>query len=96
MTTNKTSNIQSEEIIESPITEGIDFSQGEEIKVSNLEKLEYAFDKNTQILGNIYRIGKAKVQDIFDEDKTFKDYILENEALRQKDVDTRTLEVCIR
>ena len=86
--TNKISNIQSEEIIENPLTEGIDFSQGEEIKVSNLEKLEYAFDKNTQILGNIYRIGKAKVQDIFDEDKTFKDYILENETLRKKDVDT--------
>ena len=79
--------VKAETVVENTITEGLDFSQGEEIKVSNLEKLEYAFDKNTQILGNIYRIGKAKVQDIFDEDKSFKDYILENEALRQKDVE---------
>ena len=79
--------VKAEAVVEDTITEGIDFSQGEEIKVSNLEKLEYAFDKNTQILGNIYRIGKAKVQDIFDEDKSFKDYILENEALRQKDIE---------
>ena len=69
-----------------PTEEPISFTGGEDIKVSNLEKLEYAFDKNTQILGNIYRIGKAKVQDIFDDEKGFKDYILENEALRQKDI----------
>jgi GH24 family phage-related lysozyme (muramidase) len=79
--------IKTEVKVEEPVSEGIDFSQGEEIKVSNLEKLEYAFDKNTQMLGNIYRITKAKVQDIFDEDKTFKDYILENEEIRKKEIE---------
>ena len=65
---------------------GLDFSKGEEVKVSNLEKLEYAFDKNTQIIGNVWRISKAKVQDIFDDEKTFKDYILSNRATEEKDI----------
>ena len=78
---------EKEEIPTSNIIDGFDFSEAEEIKVSNLEKLEYAFDKNTQMIGNIFRIGRAKVQDIFDEDKTFKDYILENEATRKKEID---------
>mgnify|MGYP000515854831 CR=1 FL=1 len=30
------------------------FNSAEDVKVSNLEKLEYAFDKNTQIIGNAY------------------------------------------
>ena len=77
---------EKEETPTSSIIDGFDFSEAEEIKVSNLEKLEYAFDKNTQMIGNAYRIGKAKIQDIFDEDKTFKDYILENEAERQQDI----------
>ena len=62
------------------------FNSAEDVKVSNLEKLEYAFDKNTQIIGNAYRIGKAKIQDIFDDDKTFKDYIIQNEDNRQEDL----------
>ena len=49
---------------------------------TNLEKLEYGWDKETMVLGNIFRIGKAKAQDLFDDDKTFKDYILENEKKR--------------
>ena len=32
--------------------------------------------------GNVFRIGKAKVQDLFDDDKTFKDFIVENEKKR--------------
>ena len=51
---------------------------------SSLEKLEYGWDKNQQAFGNIFRIGKAKVQDIFDPDKSFKDYIIENEATRRE------------
>ena len=34
------------------------------------------------VLGNLFRIGKAKVQDLFDDDKTFKDFIIENEKKR--------------
>ena len=76
-----------EALVSTQETEGsLDFSQGEEVKVSNLEKLEYAFDKNTQIIGNVWRISKAKVQDIFDDEKTFKDYILSNRATEEKDI----------
>ena len=77
---------EKEEVPTSTTIEGFDFSQAEKIKVSNLEKLEYAFDKNTQMIGNVFRIGRAKIQDLFDEDKTFKDYIIENEATRQEGI----------
>ena len=39
------------------------------------------------VLGNVFRIGKAKVQDLFDDDKSFKDYILENEKKRLEALD---------
>ena len=73
--------------IEAPTTTLIDkepskLTGGEEIKISNLEKLEYGWDKETMVLGNLFRIGKAKVQDLFDDDKTFKDFIIENEKKR--------------
>ena len=73
--------------IEVPTTTLIDketsnLTGGEEIKISNLEKLEYGWDKETMVLGNLFRIGKAKVQDLFDDDKTFKDFIIENEKKR--------------
>jgi len=54
----------------------------EKPEISNLEKLEYGWDKETMVLGNLFRIGKAKVQDLFDDDKTFKDFIIENEKKR--------------
>ena len=50
--------------------------------ISNLEKLEYGWDKETMVLGNVFRIGKAKIQDLFDDDKSFKDFIIENEKKR--------------
>ena len=51
-------------------------------EISNFERLEYGWDKETMVLGNVFRIGKAKVQDLFDSDKSFKDYIIKNEAKR--------------
>ena len=51
--------VKAKAVVEDTITEGIDFSQGEEIKVSNLEKLEYAFDKNTQIRLPLISSSKA-------------------------------------
>jgi len=59
-----------------------DLTGGEKIEISNLEKLEYGWDKETMFFGNAFRIGKAKVQDLFDDDKTFKDFIVENEKKR--------------
>ena len=49
---------------------------------TNFERLEYGWDRETMVLGNVFRIGKAKVQDLFDSDKSFKDYIIKNEAKR--------------
>ncbi len=64
-----------------------DLTGGEKIEISNLEKLEYGWDKETMFFGNAFRIGKAKVQDLFDDDKTFKDFIVENEKKRIEDFD---------
>jgi len=52
---------------------------------STWEKLEYGFDKETWVAGDALRIARAKLQDVFDPNKTFKDYILENEAARKAD-----------
>ena len=64
----------------------LDFSNAENIEISNLEKLEYGWDKTTNVVGNVFRIGKAKFQDILDDDKTFEDYILLNEKIRQDEI----------
>ncbi len=74
-------NFFSEDKIDSNSLEGFMMS-GEKPEISNLEKLEYGWDKETMVLGNLFRIGKAKVQDLFDDDKTFKDFIIENEKKR--------------
>ena len=39
------------------------FTSGEKPEISNLEKLEYGWDKETMFFGNVFRIGKSKVQD---------------------------------
>ena len=65
---------------------GLDFSNSEAIEISNFEKLEYGWDKTTNVVGNVFRIGKAKFQDVLDDDKTFEDYILLNEKSRQEDI----------
>ena len=61
------------------------FTGGEEIEVSNLEKLEYGWDKNQMVFGNILDIGQNAIQALFDPDKTFQDYAVENEAERLKE-----------
>ena len=86
---NNISTIQSNnnnQTVPSSNNNNLDFSKSEEIKISNLEKLEYGWDKTTNVVGNIFRIGKAKFQDILDDDKTFEDYILLNEKTRQDEI----------
>ena len=50
--------------------EGLEDDKGRAIPVqsdiSNLEKLEYGFDKETMVVGNMFRIGKAYFQDLFE------------------------------
>ena len=71
--------------------EGVETDEGliipDDSDISNWERLEYGWDKETMALGNVFRVGKAYVQDIFDDDKTFKDYILENEKKRLEAID---------
>ena len=70
-------------IDESKLVGGENATTGEEYtEPTNFEKLEYGWDKETMVLGNVFRIGKAKVQDLFDSDKSFKEYILKNEKKR--------------
>ena len=61
------------------------YESAEEPTISNLDKLEYGWDKTTNVVGNVLRIGKAKFQDWADPDKDFKDYILQNEEKRISD-----------
>lgn len=56
-------------------------------EISNWDRLEYGWDRETMVVGNMFRIGKAYFQDILDKDKTFKDYILENEKKRLEALD---------
>ena len=55
---------------------------GKEEEPSNFEKLEYGFDKETWVAGDALRLAKAKLQDVFDPNKTFAEYAKENEAAR--------------
>ena len=52
---------------------------------STWDKLEYGWDKETWVVGDALRIAKAAIQGGFDSQKTWKDYILQNEANRVKD-----------
>jgi len=70
-----------------PTEETPTFTGAKKIEISNFDKLEYGWDKSTNVIGNIFRIGKAKAQDWLDEDKTFKDYILENEEKRKQKIE---------
>ena len=48
------------------------------------------FDKSSWLFGNLWRIGKAKISDVLDnnelDDKTFKEHIQLNEAKRQEEL----------
>jgi GH24 family phage-related lysozyme (muramidase) len=63
----------------------LSFTGGEVEEVSTWDKLEYGWDKNNMVFGNILDIGKAKIQDLFDPDKSFKDYILQNAAQEREE-----------
>ena len=70
---------------ENQIVDGLDFSTATIEEPSTWEKLEYGWDKETWVVGDALRIAKAAIQGGFDSQKTWKDYILQNEANRVKD-----------
>ena len=86
ISTIQSNNNNNNQIVSSSNNNNLDFSNAENIEISNLEKLEYGWDKTTNVVGNVFRIGKAKFQDILDDDKTFEDYILLNEKIRQDEI----------
>ena len=59
-----------------------DGKQAEGYEVSTLEKLEYGWDKNQMVAGNIIRTGANLVEALFDSDKNFVEVTEENEAER--------------
>ena len=70
---------------ENQIVDGLDFSTATIEEPSTWEKLEYGWDKETWVTGDALRVAKAFIQGGFDSEKTWKDYILKNEANRIKD-----------
>ena len=52
---------------------------------STWDKLEYGFDKERWVAGDVLRIAKAAIQGGLDKDKTFKDYAVENEIKKVED-----------
>ena len=81
LTTDTTSITDTSDLVggENPIT-------GEEwTEPSTWDKLEYGWDKETWVTGDALRVAKAFIQGGFDSEKTWKDYILKNEANRVKD-----------
>jgi len=63
------------------------FEGGEKIEdtITNLDKLEYGWDKNQMVFGNILRLGSNSIEALFDPDRDFKQVTVENEAQRIKD-----------
>ena len=62
-----------------------DGEQAEGYEVSSLEKLEYGWDKNQMVAGNILRAGRNLVEALFDSDKNFVEVTEENETERVKE-----------
>jgi len=62
----------------------------EDTTITDWERIKYGFDKQTWLFKNLWRIGKAKISDVLDnnelDDKTFKEHIQVNEAKRQEEL----------
>ena len=80
------SSVNNNKTTPSLVFEDVENSKGivvdKEEEPSNFEKLEYGFDKETWVAGDALRLAKAKLQDVFDPNKTFAEYAKENEAAR--------------
>ena len=81
--------VQEVEPIEQVETKNIDAKEdevfyfsgdGEEEKITTLDKLEYGFDKNDNVVGNLWRTGENALEALFDPDRNFEEVSLQNEA----------------
>ncbi len=57
-------------------------TSGIDEEVSTLDKLEYGWDKNQWVVGNMWKTGSNYIESLFDSDKSFQEVTLENEAER--------------
>jgi hypothetical protein len=68
-------------------------NKSEEVSVTDWERIQYGFAKETWILGNLWRIGTAKTKDWLDNntlnDKTYKEHIRENSIREKKELDEK-------
>ena len=79
----ETTNKYDKFIIDDKVDTDLSIAQKSEDEPSFFRKFLYGFDKQDQFFGNVYRIGKAKLQDLADDEKNFKEILLENEAAQQ-------------
>ena len=79
----ETTNKYDKFIIGDKVDTDLSIAQKSEDEPSFFRKFLYGFDKQDQFFGNVYRIGKAKLQDLADDEKNFKEILLENEAAQQ-------------
>ena len=53
--------------------------------ITNLDKLEYGWDKNQMVIGNLLTLGSNSIEALFDPDRNLKEVAVENEAQRIKE-----------
>ena len=59
--------------------------EGKEEEISTWDKLEYGWDKNDMVTGNLWRWGENAVEALFDPDKNLQEVSVANEAERVKE-----------
>ena len=66
-------------------------NKADDVNVTDFERIQYGFAKETWILGNLWRMGSAKTKDWLDNntvnDKTYKEHIQENTLREKKELD---------
>ena len=77
--TPKTESIQ----IESPKTDST-FTISEQEEPSWFRKFTYGFDKQDQFFGNVFRLGKAKLTDIKDDNRDLKQVLRDNAGVENQ------------
>ena len=75
--------IELDSIVASESDEGVTYQDTSE--PSTWDKLEYGWDKERWVAGDVLRIAKAAIQGGLDKDKTFKDYVIKNEIKKVED-----------
>ena len=53
--------------------------------ITNLDKLEYGWDKNQMVIGNLLTLGSNSIEALFDPDRNLKEVAVKNEAQRIKE-----------